>query len=167
MESIAATNFRNSKMQRWKAAMRRAFPRANSGQALVELAVTMPILVILLLGAAEFGRLAYAAIETSNAARAGVQYGAQNHVTASDFGGMQVAALDDGPNVPGLTATAVHFCGCADGTPSTCATGDCAGSRMLEYVQVNTSTTFDPLIYCPGLPTTYTLNGQAVMRVWQ
>jgi Flp pilus assembly protein TadG len=141
--------------------------RSASGQALIELALTMPLLLLMLLGAGELARLAYAAIETSNAARAGVQYGAQNHVTASDFGGMQVAATDDGPNVPGLAATATNFCSCADGTPSTCATGDCAGSRMLEFVQVNTTSTFDPLIYCPGLPTSFTINGQAVMRVWE
>lgn len=139
----------------------------DRGQALVELALTMPLLIILVLGAAEVGRLAYAAIETSNAARAGVQYGAQNHITASDFVGMQTAALDDGPNVAGLAANASNFCSCANGAPSTCAAGDCAGSRIIEFVQVNTSATFDPLIYCPGLPRTYNLNGQAIMRVWQ
>ncbi len=148
-------------------ATRRRSCYAEAGQALVELALTMPLLALLLLGAAELGRLAYAAIETSNAARAGVQYGAQNHITASDYAGMQVAATNDSPNVPGLTATAIHFCGCSDGTPSTCSTGDCAGARILEYVQVNTSTTFDPLVYCPGLPRTFTVNGQSIMRVWQ
>ncbi len=153
--------------KRDKAQRSRSVGWDQSGQALVELALTMPLLILLLVGAAEFARLAYAAIETSNAARAGVQYGAQNHVTASDFGGMQIAAANDGQNVPGLTSTAIHFCGCADGTPSTCSTGDCAGSRMLEYVQVNTSSTVDPLFYYPGLPRTFTLNGQAVMRVWQ
>lgn len=144
-----------------------AWRRSTSGQALIELAVTMPLLVLLLVGAAELARVAYAAIETSNAARAGVQYGAQNHVTASDFAGMQLAATNDGPNVHGLAANASNFCICANGEASTCATGDCAGSRILEYVTVNTTSTFDPLIYCPGLPTSFTLNGQAVMKVWQ
>lgn len=141
--------------------------RIEHGQALVELALTMPLLALLLLGAAEVGRLAYASIETANAARAGVQYGAQNHITASDYQGMETAALDDGPNVSGLAAAATNFCGCANGAASTCAAGDCAGSRIIEYVQVNTSATFDPLIYCPGLPKTFNLNGQAIMRVWQ
>ncbi|MGC1782882.1 MAG: TadE/TadG family type IV pilus assembly protein [Acidobacteriaceae bacterium] len=145
----------------------RVFSRRESGQALVELAFTLPLLALLLLGAGEFARLAYAAIETSNAARAGVQYGAQNHVTASDFAGMQIAATDDGTDVPQIVATATHFCGCANGTVSTCASGDCTGSRIIEYVQVNTTATVDPLIHVPGLPTTFTLNGQAIMRVWQ
>lgn len=141
--------------------------RGERGQALVELALIMPLLALLLLGAAEVGRLAYAAIEASNAARAGVQYGAQNHITASDFAGMQTAALNDAPNVTGLAANATNFCGCANGAASTCAPTDCAGSRIIEYVQVNTSATFDPLVYCPGLPKTFNLNGQAVMQVWQ
>lgn len=145
----------------------RGLRSGTSGQALVELALTMPLLVLLLLGAAELARVAYASIETSNAARAGVQYGAQNHVTASDFAGMQLAATNDGPDVPGLAANATNFCSCANGAASTCAVGDCAGSRILEYVTVNTTSTFDPLIYCPGLPTSFTINGQATMQVWQ
>ncbi len=145
----------------------RASGRWQSGQAILELALTMPLLMILLLGAAEFARLAYAAIETSNAARAGVQYGAQNHVTASDFAGMQTAAVRDGSNVRRMSATATHFCGCSDGSASTCASGDCAGSRIIEYVQVNTTANVNPMVYCPGLPRMFTLNGQAIMRVWQ
>jgi Flp pilus assembly protein TadG len=143
------------------------FRRFECGQALLELALTMPLLVLLLLGAAVAGRLAYAAIETSNAARAGVQYGAQNHITASDYPGMETAALEDAPNVSGLTATATNFCACSNGAASSCAAGDCAGARIMEYVRVNTSAAFDPLIHFPGLPKTFNLSGGAVMRVWQ
>ena len=60
----------------------------QTGQALVELSLTLPILFLLLMGAAEFGTLAYSAIEVANAARAGVAYGAQSHVTAADSTGM-------------------------------------------------------------------------------
>jgi hypothetical protein len=167
MKSILRLNSHGCGERRGKASAPRISTRSDAGQALLELALTLPLLALLLLGAGEFGRLAYAAIETSNAARAGVQYGAQNHVTASDYAGMQLASLDDGPNVPGLAATATHFCSCADGAASTCSSGDCTGSRIIEYVQVNTTATVDPLIHVPGLPATYTLNGQAVMRVWQ
>ncbi len=51
--------------------------RTEKGQALVELALTFPILVMLFVGAAEFARVVYASIEVSNAAMAGVSYGAQ------------------------------------------------------------------------------------------
>jgi Flp pilus assembly protein TadG len=155
--------------------------RSNLGQSFVELALVLPIFVLLLVGAAEFGRLAYFGIEVSNAARAGVAYGAQNHITASDNPGMQLAATNDGSNVVGLAAscsgtsvnglcaTSSHFCSCSGAGTSTCSAGDCTGTgnRILEFVQVNTTAVVDPLIYLPGLPRSYTLNGQAVMRVEQ
>jgi Flp pilus assembly protein TadG len=145
----------------------RAKMRHTAGGALVELALIVPIFTILLLGAAEFGRLAYAAIEVSNAARAGVAYGSQSSSTASNLTGMQTAATNDGPNVAGLTATASQFWSCSNApstqssTPPTCT----AGNHLLNYVQVKTTATVDPLIHVPGLPTTYTLRGLAIMRV--
>jgi Flp pilus assembly protein TadG len=139
----------------------------ESGNTLVELALGVMLCMTLMLGAGEFGRLAYAAIEISNAAHAGAQYGSQTHTTASDTSGMQTAATQDGPNVTGLTATASHFCTCSDGTASTCKATDCSTSRIIEYVQVNTSGNVDPKIYVPGLPRSYTITGLAVMRVVQ
>jgi len=41
----------------------------DKGQAFVELALVMPMLILLILGGIEIGRLAYADIEISNAAR--------------------------------------------------------------------------------------------------
>ena len=139
--------------------------RCDSGQSLVETAMAVSLCGILMLGAAEFGRLAYAGIEISDSARAGVEYGSQSRATAQDLPNMKVAALASAPDVPNLTLTASSFCKCADGTSSTCATSDCSGSRIVTYVQVNTSGNINPLIYVPGLPKTYSLSGKAVMRV--
>ena len=148
--------------------MRRAAIRGAGGGALVELALVVPVFTVLLVGAAEFARLAYAGIEVSNAARAGVAYGSQSSTTASDITGMQTAATNDSPNVSGLSATATEFWSCSNApctqssTPPTC-TG--TGNHLLNYVQVRTTATVDPLIHVPGLPTTYTLRGLAIMRV--
>lgn len=139
----------------------------ESGQSLIEAALAVSLCGTLMLGAAEFGRLAYAGIEISDAARAGVEYGSQSHATAADNTNMQVAASSSAPDVSNLTTTATHFCKCADGTSSTCVTTDCVGSRIIEYVQVNTSANVSPLIYVPGLPKTYAISGLAVMRVVQ
>jgi Flp pilus assembly protein TadG len=151
----------------------RAATRNDIGQALVELALIFPIFILLLLGAAEFGYLAYAAIEVTNAARAGVAYGAQSHITASDYSGMQTAATNDGPNLGGLSATATNFCACssAPSTQVSCSTvtTNCSPAPLhsLEYVQVNTTATISPLFNYPGLSKTHTLTGQAIMRVEQ
>ncbi|HTU51109.1 MAG TPA: TadE/TadG family type IV pilus assembly protein [Acidobacteriaceae bacterium] len=144
--------------------------RGELGQALVELALVFPIFILLLVGAAEFGRLAYAAIEVSNAARAGASYGSQSHITASDFANIQLAATQDALNVAGVTATAADSCTCSTGGTITCSTAltSCPSpARIIEYVQVNTSGTIDPLFHYPGLPTTFTLTGQSIMRVQQ
>ncbi|MDQ2840158.1 MAG: pilus assembly protein [Acidobacteriota bacterium] len=141
--------------------------RDNAGQALVELALSVPLLLIILVGVAEFGRFAYFAIEISNAAHAGVQYGAQTNVTASDRAGMQSAATSDGSDVPGISASAIHYCACSNGTASTCLPTDCGGARIVEYVKVNTTATVSPMFSYPGISQTLTLTGQAVMRVEQ
>ncbi len=139
--------------RRWTA--RLTCGRAGSretGTALVELALTLPLLVVLLAGAAQYGRLAYLAIEVANAARAGAAYGAQNHATASDTGvngGMVLAAKNDATDVTGtdvttaLSATASNLCACSNALASTSAcssTFSCSGTnRIVEYVQVKTS----------------------------
>jgi Flp pilus assembly protein TadG len=143
------------------------------GQSMIELAVAMPVLLLVLLGAVEFGRLSYAAIEVANAARAGVAYGSQSAATAADIAGMQNAATNDsgdlaGWRLGGVTATASQVCSCSTATAGvTCANAGtmCAGSRTLVSVQVNTTANVDPLIYVPGMPHRYTLNGHATMRV--
>ena len=147
----------------------------EQGQSFVELALTLPVLTVILLGAAEFGRLAYAAIEVSNAARAGVAYGSQTLITAADIAGMKNAATSDGSDIltwasVGLSATAFQTCKCSNGTAVTCAnagTTCVSPAHVLLYVQVNTQATVDPLFYVYGLPKSYALKGQAIMRVSQ
>jgi Flp pilus assembly protein TadG len=144
----------------------------ENGQALIELALTLPLFLLILMGAAEYARFAWGSIETANAARAGVQYGAQSNVTAADTGGIQTAALNDGVNLTGLTVTPSYSCACSTAatTTITCSTAlsSCASPDViLVYVQVNTSSTIAPLYHWPGLPTTFTARGSAVMQVEQ
>jgi Flp pilus assembly protein TadG len=139
----------------------------DAGQALVETALIFPILVSLLIGAAEFARLAYAAIEVANAAKAGVQYGAQSGAMASDTNGIATAASSDAANLTGLTTTSSYTCMCSDGTASTCTNTDCANSHIEQTLTVNTQASINPLIHLPGLPTTYTLKGKAIQKCVQ
>jgi len=141
--------------------------RSDSAQALVELAFVLPVASFLLVGTIEVGRLANTSIILDHAARAGVQYGAQNRVTASDDAGMTQAAQQDASGISDLSVTTGHYCACSDGSSSTCQPSDCSGSRILEYVKVNTQTQMQTLLPYPGLPRTYTVNGQDSMRVSQ
>jgi len=135
----------------------------NRGQSAVELALVAPFVVLVLVIAADFSRVFYMSIEAANAARAGVQYGAQSTTKASDTAGMQQAALNDAANLSGLTATASNFCECPPSTSHvSCSSTSCSGMEM--YVQVNTSAQFQTLVHYPGVPTTVTLNESALMR---
>src|ERR1700730_18906393 len=76
--------------------------RRAEAQSLVELALMMPLFILLLLGSAEFARFAWAAVLTASAARAGAQYGCQNAATAADTAGIQAYAARDSVDLTGL-----------------------------------------------------------------
>ncbi|MBE7159246.1 MAG: pilus assembly protein, partial [Rhodospirillales bacterium] len=62
---------------------------------MVELALLLPLLLLLLVGAVDLGRAFYVAIEVSSAASAGAVYGTQN---PTDTAGMQNAAALNAPD---------------------------------------------------------------------
>lgn len=144
--------------------------RTDAGSALVEMLLIAPVLLILLIGLIEVGRIDDFAIRVGNAARAGVQFGAQNEATAGDTQGMQNAANTDAQN-SSITSVAVPtYCKCADGTASTCQQGDCATSHRLQWVKVTASGTFSTGLNSLFLPVslrTITISQTAIMRVAQ
>ena len=144
----------------------------ESGQSLIELAlVSIFIMVPLLIGAGEFARAAYAYIEVSNAARAAVQYGAQNGATALDTAGMLTAAKNDyafdSNNLTLLTSS--YTCTCSDtGSAATCTDATaCTGAHLEKTLTVQTHAVFNPGFYEPFLSQTFTINGIAVQKVLQ
>jgi len=140
----------------------------DSGQSILETALVAPLLIIILVGAAEFGRLAFAAVEVSNAASAGARYGAQNGSTASDSTGISNAAANDAGNLTGLSTTSSISCICSDGTAASCTDNSaCSTSNIEESVTVSSQASFDPLIHLPGFPKTFTLKGQAIQKCLQ
>ncbi|HUX44803.1 MAG TPA: TadE/TadG family type IV pilus assembly protein [Terracidiphilus sp.] len=164
----------------WNGWMRRMssfrLVKSERGQSLIELALVLPLLLTILLGTTELGRMAYAAIEVSDAAGAGALYGSQNLFTASDTSGMQQASTNDAADIKawtsnGIDVTAVRSCTCTDGTVIMCST---AGSKCISpariqmYVQVSTAATINMLFaYTNGHPRTYTVRGQTIMKVAQ
>lgn len=67
-------------MHRFFVARRARRRRQSSGQALVELALTMPIVLLLFAGAADFGRIFYNFVALENAVKEGAIYGSQNPI---------------------------------------------------------------------------------------
>lgn len=176
MKNIGNPNSRIVCERRNPRLVRRTTGPGESGQALLELALVLPFLILLLIGALEFGIISYAAIEVSNAAEAGALYGSQNRANAANTAGMILTAQNDASNLVTVTANATTSCSCQSttgtytpATPGTCSPPpSCASpSQVVEWVTVTTSSTIDPAFHYPtaGIPTTITLHGQATMRV--
>lgn len=144
------------------------------GQSLVEMALAMPVLLTALMVLVEAGRLFYLSMTLQDAARAGAAYGAESLTTDNDVTGMQQVATADAQNITGSTwwgsptnfsASATHFCQCADGSASTCAVTDCSGQTQSIYVEVDTYGQFTPMLNYPGVPAAVRLHGRAIIRV--
>lgn len=173
--------------------MLKHFLRKDSGSALVELALTVPMLMLIMIGAAELGRMAYYAIEVQNAARAAVAFGSRGSGVQVDTADMTTAADNEAPNIGDLTVTATQSCVCQSINASTGAVTDvsqesgsaCVGGGetilndctatapsypwVVQYVNVTTTVTVPTMFNYHwlgfGIPSSYTLNGYAKMRV--
>lgn len=141
--------------------------RSERGVSLVEFAIVLPVMILMFVGLIEVGRYAYYAILAANAARAGVQYGAQNTGTAIDTTGITNAALADGENLSSWTVTTKHLCSVSGGALAPCGAlnGSSPPSNTIYYVQVQVSGTYNPLLNYPGIPKNVPISGSALMRV--
>ena len=153
-------------------ARERATRRGERGASLVEMAVVLPVLALLLIGAIDFGRVFYVSMALTNAARVGVQYGAQNQGTAVDLAGMRAAAIAAArPDVGTITAAATRTCSCNGGARVACnsvAITSCASPSIIRtYVSVQTAMpTSSPFATVSRLfPFSSTLSRTAIMRV--
>jgi Flp pilus assembly protein TadG len=154
----------------------RSLARSESGNALVELAVCLPLLVLTLIGTADFARVFYTSIELTNAARAGAQYGSRNPGQSSSPSLMQTTATG-AVNITGVTATAARLCQCAsdagafsDTTPvnscTTAVTTACTGGlHRVMTVTVTTQKTFTTIVNYIGIPASMALTRAATLRV--
>ena len=137
--------------------------RSSRGQSIVEFAIAAPVLILILLAVADFGRVFFVAIALNGAARAGTQYGIQSPASAADINGMIQAAENDAASVSGVTATASEYCKCPDGSTQACNESP-ACSDMRVYVEVDTAGTFQTLLNYPGIPSSFSLTGKSVVR---
>jgi len=141
--------------------------RFRRGQSAVELALAVPVLVLLLVIGSDYSRIFYVSVAVNSAARAGAQYGSQTVITAADSTGMIAAAKTDGANLLSLTATASQ-CTCASSTTvAACPTSYCTNAPQATFVEVDTQSVFNTILNYPGIPTSTTLSGKAIMQVQQ
>src|SRR5437868_11680411 len=83
--------------------------KRRKGAAMVELAVSIPIVLLLLVGVADLARVYYDSITVANAARAGASFGADTAATTAQ---MAAAAQTDAGTFTLDTVTAGRYCVC-------------------------------------------------------
>lgn len=163
----------------------REFSPQESGSAIVELAFSLPMFLILILGTAEIANIAWASVQLNNAAHAAAQYGSLSRANAADpvdsqtgQGILETAAQREAPSLSITFPTPpVTNCSCIDPssgsatTPVACTATfitdtSCTSPKVvLASIQVNVQASVAPLVHYPGLPASYTLNGQATMGI--
>jgi len=139
--------------------------RPEDGASLVEMAVMLPLFLVLLFGALDFGRAFYLEMELTGAAHAAAVYGSEN---PTDTTGMQNAAKDDAPNVQSLSVgTPTYGCECADGTAYSASCGTtptCTTNNVVYRVNVTVTSTYSTLFPWPGVPSSMSLSSSASVR---
>lgn len=129
--------------------------KSFNGQSLVEFALTLPLLLLLLFGALDMGRIFHAAVVLNNAAREGARHGSLNR---NDVVGMQQAAVREA-GLSGITISLIDVdvvCGNMLAAPPPCPRG--------EPINVTVTHEFD-LILGWILPGSISLTGTAEMVV--
>ena len=121
--------------------MSRSLSDTHRGQSIAEFAIVLPILLILVLGSFDLGRLFFAYISVSNAARNGVQYASASPDAPTDVDGIRGAAVAD---TNGLVGT-------SPANPDvSIATGADGQGHM--YAEVTVDYTYSTLFPWPVLP---------------
>ena len=150
------------------------FRGRDAGQALVETALMLPVLMLMLVAAVELGQVAYVAIEVANSAKSAAQYAAQNPGTSVDTTTMQTLAVNEAKDY-GISLntpiTVTSSCRCAKlgstsadacGSASTCGS---TGGYLVTTLTISTNATFTPAIHIPGIGPSFTVYGRAVQEV--
>lgn len=156
----------------------------ESGSALVEFAIALPLFILLVLGITDYGALMNTTASLLGATRAGAEYAKANWFTdasADTDTETQVCrfsqlAYSGGSCSPITTLSAQQSCTCADGTSVTCpGQGDpnpCSAksdTRVLVYVTVGASQNYQawltPVALSPSLVVPNSASAQSVVRL--
>jgi Flp pilus assembly protein TadG len=149
------------------------FLRNNRGGAMVELAVTAPLLFLLCAGAGDYARLFFSAISLQSGSAVGALYGSQVAARSGDIGGMTsraIADAEDAARFDEVIATADQYCTCPGSAPFACGeyqATTCPGGygAPRAYVRVRARQDFNPITPFPGVPETVNVDRMTWMRV--
>ncbi|MGH6948006.1 MAG: TadE/TadG family type IV pilus assembly protein [Kiloniellales bacterium] len=142
----------------------RRFAAAEQGNVLVELALMLPVLVLLMMGTIDFGMAMYDQMQLRSAARAGAEYAV---IDPENLGAVEdaVEAALGGPD-PAMAVATGSFCEC----PGASGSVDCGlacedETTPRKFVAVEVTRPVDTLLPYPNVIQQITLRGEATFRV--
>src|SRR6266446_2306070 len=156
----------------------------NSGAAAVELSFMMPVLVLLGLGAADYGVLMGSAASLKAATRSVAEYarnypacvaggladsnciaGINSLVTTLKSNNTAISSATFTPS--SVQANAANYCTCSDGSSVSCSSTSCAlaDPRVLQYIQIVANQTYTPLVSYAGFFSSFPATGQTAIRI--
>lgn len=148
----------------------RRLSQRENGSALIELALILPLILLLFMGAVDLGRAFYYSNAVAKAAESGALYGSQNPTDTSGMvltsdNAMQ-AAFNSAQDMSGVNATASYGCECSNGSglSASCTSAPACTSNQVYYVTVTANATYKTLLPWPGIPSSYNLSSTVTMR---
>lgn len=166
---MTMTYSRLQRASRYRACGPGSLIRDQRGNVSIEMAFLVTFLLVLVMGAYDFGRLAMEQSGVTQAARAGAQFAVLDQANATDTAGMIQAARNEAEDTANaLNITARNFCRCPGSSAEVACASNCADGQYAPlYVEVTVQDTLDMLFDYPGLPeaNSYTLTSTSTMRV--
>lgn len=138
----------------------------DSGVAAVEMALATPILLLMVTGSFDFGRILYQEHRLEAAARAGTQYAMQSTTAQTDTSNIIAAVRADANDSANALTVASSVCTCPNGTTVCSTSADCSGSTVAgTYVKVSVSMSYSTLVRYPFVTSPISLSGRSLIRV--
>lgn len=116
--------------------------KLTDGTALIEMALLLPVFLIMIIGTLDFGAAFARKMEIANAAKAGVQYASVNNPTGGDFTDVLSAINNNLSDSDNVTITPEFYAMC-DGDRITWDDATCpTGTYRPRYVSIQISETY-------------------------
>ena len=154
--------------------------RTEAGSAAVEFAISLPLLVLIIIGIFDYGKAVNLSTKLQNGARAAAQYALYYPGDASGTSSNAATAAQTATNDSNMTVSSLSTtCYCIDSgtgvisaTSTACNSACGAGTTLGHFLTVTTQETFTPTINISRLPvigstgiTSLTLTGSARIQV--
>lgn len=140
------------------------------GSALVEVAIALPLLLIVFFATVDFSRALRYGMALTNAARAGAQYCSTSPANSVNTSSTLAVTNNASPSISGVSSSttgAVCYCATDSGTfTSTACTATCSGGQhLVATCSVTTTGTFTRATPYPGIPASVFMTRTVRMRV--